>query len=31
LAGGISTELAPLVGAIRLQQGRFAEAAPPSN
>jgi tetratricopeptide (TPR) repeat protein len=28
LAGGISDALAPLVGAIRLQQGRFAEAAP---
>src|SRR5215475_387155 len=28
LAGGIRDELAPLVGVIRLQQGRFAEAAP---
>jgi tetratricopeptide (TPR) repeat protein len=28
LARGLSDELAPLVGAIRLQQGRFAEAAP---
>lgn len=28
LAHAISDELAPLVGAIRLQQGRFSEAAP---
>ena len=28
LARGLSDELVPLVGAIRLQQGRFAEAAP---
>jgi tetratricopeptide (TPR) repeat protein len=28
LAGGIRDELVPLIGAIRLQQGRFAEAAP---
>jgi tetratricopeptide (TPR) repeat protein len=28
LARGVSDELVPLVGAIRLQQGRFAEAAP---
>src|SRR5690242_14569588 len=28
LTGGITNELAPLVGAIRLQQGRFSEAAP---
>ena len=28
LAGGMRDELVPLVGAIRLQQGRFAEAAP---
>jgi tetratricopeptide (TPR) repeat protein len=28
LAGGISDELLPLVGAIRMQQGRFSEAAP---
>lgn len=27
LAGGMRDELAPLIGAIRLQQGRFAEAA----
>jgi tetratricopeptide (TPR) repeat protein len=28
LASGLSDELVPLVGAIRLQQGRFSEAAP---
>ena len=28
LANGIGDELVPLVGAIRLQQGRFSEAAP---
>src|SRR5689334_23440360 len=28
LAGGIPDALAPLVGAIRMQQGRVAEAAP---
>ncbi|HEX4026663.1 MAG TPA: tetratricopeptide repeat protein [Rhizomicrobium sp.] len=28
LAGGLRDELVPLVGAIRLQQGRFSEAAP---
>jgi tetratricopeptide (TPR) repeat protein len=28
LAGGVSDELVPLLGAIRLQQGRFSEAAP---
>jgi tetratricopeptide (TPR) repeat protein len=28
LAGGVDDALVPLVGAIRLQQGRFAEAAP---